>query len=102
MRRYGIIAFRFVAFYYVAPVARTTATKEMWTHQERIMQVLVRPDYEEDSVGAGLNGRVATWTLYWEGITSSPQNFILGTGLSQGEAYGESALGQAHNLSTRK
>ena len=67
------------------------------------MQVLVRPDYEEGPVvGAGLSGRVATWIFFWEGIMSSPQNFILGTGLSQGEAYGESALGQAHNLSTRK
>jgi len=92
------IAFSFAAVYYVAPVARTTATKEIWTHQERIMQVVVRPEYEEDSVGAGLSGRVATWIFFWEGITSSPQNFILGTGLSQGEAYGESALGQAHNI----
>ncbi len=94
----GALGLSFAALYFGAPGATTLDTKELTTHQERILELFSPSSFAVDDPFGGFSGRISTWMDFWAGATSSPQAFLFGAGISRGEAYGESALGQAHNI----
>ena len=99
--RAGAVAMVLTIFYLWAPFGYATQVKSGGSHYDRATEVfvLLTGGWSQADARGGFETRTLVYEQYIEGILSSPDIFLLGTGLSKGAAFEWTGLaGLAHNM----
>jgi hypothetical protein len=96
-----VIGVALAGFYLWSPVGARGAVKGDFkqTHYERVSELFtILSGWQAVTDAGGLNGRTVGYAEYWTRITSDPQMFWFGAGLTGGETFVDTPNKLAHNM----